>query len=505
MNLDKYLQNFNEILIDINIDGLPLFKSSSIRFWPILGKLVKSKNEPFIIAIFKGNQDPDMNDLLNDFVKEMIDLRRNGYVRNGTNYRLSIRHYILDAPARSKVKCCIEHGGYCACEKCEVVGDYIDNRMTYMELNEILRTDQSFLNQEQPYHHTGRSLLEVIETGLVSQFRLDSLHLVHLGVFKRLILAWKKWNGPWKLHYNTIEDISQKLLRLKSSCPQNFNRSPRMLTDLPFFKATEFRRMLLYDGILVFRDSVADAVYKHFLLLHCAIYILSSPSLVQTYCNYANILLRTFISHSAAIYGQKFIVYNVHSLSHLANECEAHGKLDDFSAFQFENKLQSIKASLQSGYKPLQQAAFRDLEKGQIDVTLENGENMVVLSWKRKEHVVNEVVDGTQFRRIRINDVIFQCNEKDACFKTYNNTIVVLQNIVQVQEEVYFIDFSFSVAVNAYEYPLPSSKLGIFKVARQNKERKIFSLTEVACKCWLMPDDDAYICVPLLHSMPLFK
>lgn len=380
MNLDEYLQNFNEILIDINIDGLPLFKSSSQRFWPILGKLVKSKNEPFIIAIFKGNKDPDMSNLLNDFVREMVDLRRNGYVRNGISYRLSIRHYILDAPARSKVKCCIEHGGYCACEKCEVVGHYIDNRMTYIEMDEKLRTDQSFFNQEQPNHHTGHSPLEVIEAGLVSQFRLDSLHLVYLGVFKRLILAWKKWNGPWKLHYNTIAEISQKLVKLKSSCPRDFNRPPRTLTELSFFKATEFRRLLLYDGILIFKDSVTDAVYKHFLLLHCAIYILSSSSLVQTHYNYANILLRTFISHSAAIYGKKFIVYNVHSLSHLSNECETHGKLDDFSAFQFENKLQSIKASLKSGYKPLQQAAFRDLEKGQIDVTLENNENIVVLS-----------------------------------------------------------------------------------------------------------------------------
>lgn len=240
MNLNVYLQTFNEILIDINIDGLPLFKSSAQRFWPILGKLVKSKNEPFIIAIFKGNQDPAMNDLLNHFVREMADLQRNGYIRNGVSYKLSIRHYILDAPARAKVKCCIEHGGYCACEKCEVVGEYIDNRMTYMELHEILRTDQSFFNQEQPYHHTGRSRLEVIGTGLVSQFRLDSLHLVYFGVFKRLILAWKKWNGPWKLHYNTIENISQKLLRLKNTCSRDFNRPPRSLADLPFYKATEF-------------------------------------------------------------------------------------------------------------------------------------------------------------------------------------------------------------------------------------------------------------------------
>lgn len=112
---------------------------------------------------------------------------------------------------------------------------------------------------------------------------------------------------------------------------------------------------------------------------------------------------------------------------------------------------------------------------------------------------------GTQFRRICINDVTFQCNEKDACFKTYNNNIAVLQNIVQIQDKVYFIGFPFSVAVDAYEYPLPSSNLGIFKVARQIKERQIFPLTEIACKCWLMPDNDAYLCIPLLHSMPLFK
>lgn len=504
MNLDEYLQNYNEILMDINIDGLPLFKSNAQRFWPILGKLVKSKNEPFVIAIFKGNQDPNMNDLLNEFVREMTVLQRNGYVRNGVSYRLSIRHYIFDAPARSKVKCCIEHGGYCACEKCEVVGEYVDNRMTYIELDANLRTDLSFLNQEQPLHHSGRSLLEIIGAGLVSQFRLDSLHLVYLGVFKRLILAWKKWNGPWRLHYNEIQNISQKLLRLKGSCPQDFNRPPRPLTDLSFYKATEFRRLLLYDGIVVLRDSLADEVYKHFLLLHCAIYILNSPSLLQMYCNYANTLLRIFISHSVAIYGQKFVTYNVHSLSHLAYECEVHGKLDDFSAFPFENKLQSIKASLRSGYKPLKQAAFRDLEKGRIDITLEN-ENVVVLSQKRKEHIVNEVVNGTQFKKIHVNDVLFQCNEKDTCFKTYNNTIAVLRNIVQVQNEIYFIGLPFSVSMDLYEYPLPSSYLGIVKVACRNEERQIFLLTEIACKCWLIPDGDAYACIPLLHTMPLLK
>lgn len=153
----------------------------------------------------------------------------------------------------------------------------------------------------------------------------------------------------------------------------------------------------------------------------------------------------------------------------------------------------------------MKQAAYRDLEKGQTNVVLEDRENVVVLSWRRKKRIINEVVVGIQFRRIRINDIIFQCNKKDSCFKTYDNIVAIFKNIVEVQNEVYFVGFYFSIAVDAYEYPLPSSHLGIMKVSNQNKQKQIFRLTQIACKCWLMPDGDAHVCVPLLHSMPLFK
>jgi len=159
MDLQEYLTRFHEIIIDINMDGLPLHKSSPIKFWPILGRIVRTKNEPFIIALFKGRVDPSVKDFLKPFVKEVDHLLRNGYTNNDIAYKFSIRHYILDAPARAKVKCCIEHGGYCACEKCEIVGEWIDHRMTYVELDKTLRTDESFRDQEQPYHHLDRSPL----------------------------------------------------------------------------------------------------------------------------------------------------------------------------------------------------------------------------------------------------------------------------------------------------------------------------------------------------------
>ncbi|KYN08153.1 hypothetical protein ALC62_00868, partial [Cyphomyrmex costatus] len=384
IQLEQYLHVHAKIVIDINIDGLPLFKSSKMKFWPILGYLIKTKNDPFIIAIYFGRKDPqDLNTFLIEYVDEVEDLHNNGYIFNNKRYSFQIRHYICDAPARSFVKCCIGHCGYASCEKCTVIGEWFEDRVTYIKMDEALRTDYSFLQQTQLQHHQGHSILERINTGMVSQFRLDSLHLVYLGVFKRLLTAWLKWNGPWKLHRTVVVAISRMLQSVLDYCPQDFNRKPRSLEELKLFKGTEFRRLCLYDGILVFRDFLNEGIYKNFLLLHSAIYILSSPILVHSMSDYANQLLRTFITHSSTIYGKKFVVYNVHALSHLAEECTLHGHLDQYSAFRYENFLKSIKDTLKSGYMPLHQVANRDSERNtSIPIILEINGQEIKLSKK---------------------------------------------------------------------------------------------------------------------------
>ena len=48
-----------QIKMQVNIDGIPLYKSSKQQFWPILGKLVEpERSSPFIIGIFCGNSKP---------------------------------------------------------------------------------------------------------------------------------------------------------------------------------------------------------------------------------------------------------------------------------------------------------------------------------------------------------------------------------------------------------------------------------------------------------------
>lgn len=57
--------------LQINIDGLPLFKSTRRQFWPILGRFINiDQKEPFIVCIFSGTSKP--NDL-DDYFREFLD------------------------------------------------------------------------------------------------------------------------------------------------------------------------------------------------------------------------------------------------------------------------------------------------------------------------------------------------------------------------------------------------------------------------------------------------
>ncbi|KAE8741640.1 hypothetical protein FOCC_FOCC012842 [Frankliniella occidentalis] len=59
--------------------------------------------------------------------------------------------------------------------------------MTFTALDSPLRTDERFRNRDNPLHHQPGQVspLEGIGTLMVSQFRLDPLHLVYLGSLKR--------------------------------------------------------------------------------------------------------------------------------------------------------------------------------------------------------------------------------------------------------------------------------------------------------------------------------
>lgn len=63
--------------LQANVDGLPVFKSSSTQFWPILG-VIKNlpQHQPFVIGLFCGTRKPSLIEYLEDFVGELLPWRK---------------------------------------------------------------------------------------------------------------------------------------------------------------------------------------------------------------------------------------------------------------------------------------------------------------------------------------------------------------------------------------------------------------------------------------------
>ncbi|CAN8002141.1 unnamed protein product, partial [Ixodes hexagonus] len=121
----------------------------------------------------------------------------------------------------------------------------------------------------------------------------------------------------------------------------------------------EYRTFLLYVGPVLLKHLLTDDQYKHFLVFHVALRILVSPEHHVVHNQFAQKLLKYFVQEFGKLYGEKQLVYNVHTLSHLAEQCLDHGPLDSFSAFPFESYLGKIKKKLRSSSKPLSQLSRR--------------------------------------------------------------------------------------------------------------------------------------------------
>lgn len=347
--------------ISFNIDGVPLFKSTNIQLWPILCSV--KGFEPFVVALFCGTSKPDSLDTyLSDFLNELRELKRNGVSYNDETLSIWFSAFVCDAPARSFLKCTKSFNGYYGCERCVIKGRWNNRVIFHSDRMHTLRTDEKFQNFEYKDHQINRSPLLEIGVECVKGFPLDYMHLVCLGVVKRILSFLKKGPRECRLSQQQLNLLSNNLKKLNGKMPREFARQPRSLVYLDKWKATEFRQFLLYTGPLVLRSVLREEVYSHFLTLTVAMSILldSNQTKRNDYLQYARELLQYFVEHSPAIYGDTFSTYNVHSLQHLPDDVQHFGtSLNEISAFQYENYLFKLKKYVRKSQNPIAQIAKR--------------------------------------------------------------------------------------------------------------------------------------------------
>lgn len=266
--------------------------------------------------------------------------------------------------------------------------------------------------------------------------------------------------------------LNEELECFRKHIPNEFSRKPRTVDCVKFWKATEFRLILLYTGPILLKNKLSVQQYEHFLCLSIAIRILCSKTLIGRYIEYAKSLLYYFVEKYKLIYGENNITHNVHNLLHLVEDARKFGVLDNFSSFPYENYLSTLKRYNKCSRYPLQQ---------------------VVNHIYAEELHVKEIL-------LPHSKKVYNEKENNNCCQTENGAIVIIKKTF-IENNTDYCEVSVFKKRKAFFYtPCNSKTLGIYVISNLDETRKIIKKSEIACKYVKLPIiEDKFVVIPLLH------
>ena len=511
----KYVfpQDARSVQLQVNIDGLPLTKSSHSSFWPILGKCVSPiVSRVFVIGLYFGNTKPaSVQDFLSPFIKECVDAQNNGLFIGGVKCDFEVHSVVCDAPARQYVKCIKPHTGYFSCERCTITGVYIEKKgVRFSETFCPARSNESFRERLQESHHVGLedSPFCTLELDMIAMFPLDYMHLVLLGVVRRNLKSWLGLKGGdgitfAKLHRLHIQTINCRQLMFSKSVPSEFQRKPRSFSFATLFKATELRMFLCYTSpAIMLRMFKKVYIYQHFMLLVCAMRVLLSPAQSDESVTFARTCLESFVRFAPRIYGKSCHVYNVHNLVHLADDYKRFGPLDGISGFPFESFLFFLKSYVKRPGKELEQVVKRLHEENNM-LQGETLKKSVTLSGEHFNGPLGKYdgeADVIQFTEVMYHGQSFRLNSENSTV-FWNNRFAKIVNILQVKCQIVLLIRVYTRNRNVFRYPCDSTCMGIAFVEKSTAPDLVNVHISEVQKCWLTDwNSNYYYVVKLLHG-----
>jgi len=164
--------------------------------------------------------------------------------------------------ARAFITVTKSHTARHACPSCMMEGVHYKKaggkrgRQAFPDLHKELTTLEDLIDLEPKDYLKIRTILFELYNDLVLDIPFDYMHLVCLGLVKKLLTHW--FNRETIQHLNTREDVAElprRLLSLHDWIPCEFSRKPRSLNELPGWKATEFRLFQMYTGPIVLKTT----------------------------------------------------------------------------------------------------------------------------------------------------------------------------------------------------------------------------------------------------------
>ena len=219
------------------------------------------------------------------------------------------------------------------------------------------------------------------------------------------------------------------------------------MDELAYFKAKEYRAIILYLGPVIFHGILPKKQYEHFLYLHAAYRILNDENAIKHKENidYARKLLRSFVADFPNVYKPELCSYGVHALLHIADDVEYFGKTAiALSAYAFEARLGFISSLVKTGNLPAEQVARRIYERNYFKVDRDARSN-------QKKQLG---FDGKKYYRTA-EYTFYKGMANRYC--EIDNQLFVIRNFLSVNNETFV--FGIPVEDTRAVYSLPSSSI----------------------------------------------
>lgn len=493
-NYLKTKLNLNDNIwsMSLNTDGVSIVQSNKASLWPILLMCnflpphLRFKDNNIILAgLFYGFDKPNMHDFFEPIVREFMDLSSNGIFVNDRIFKIFITNALLDLPAKSVLLQMKQFNSWHACNFCTQKGEKTNRGIRYTyECPVILRTHRTMLRDMDKVQKNPNSTFNGIKGvspmvpfenfDLATSFCIDYMHAILLGVMKNLMLFWtdtKNKTAPFYMVKQKRDLLNIRLTAIKT--PMYISRRPRSLNNLKYFKASEYRNLLLFYLPVCLKRLLPKKYIEHLRIFSSAIYKLLQPKISKDDLDIVQEQLHDFVGKYQIFYGKASMTMNVHSLLHLVDCVRNFGPLYCFSMFPFEAYNSRLKDFVVAPVDVLHQITTRYIGYNWLHQS-KSDESTEAITLKSEIYVTLESyhLDALERADIAGNITCFACAIHNAVRFTsrfYQKAKKTADFFVDTEEGIGVVEFYF---YNNSKYYAMMESLEVYKTVGQI--RKVF-------------------------------
>lgn len=364
----------------INSDGAPVYNSNNVSMWPVqlianfMPPHIRYKQSNILLSsLYISKEKPDLNDLFYLLAEEIETLQRKKitFWYNEKVYKCIpvVMIAVFDLPARAMASGLKLFNGTNSCVYCTHHGTKVKdhlgmNYVRYVKIkpDPLKRTHEGVIaaiadlnTKSSPNHPYGivdiPPMILFPKFDLTKGFAIDYMHNSALNVTKLLIDFWMGCHRLSKKskYFNALPVKSRKLLnkRLVSLKPCSYiTRKPRSLDERSYFKATEYRYLLLFYLRYALIGLLDHNRVKHFEKFSAAVYILLKSDITREDIEEARVMLTNFADDFEKFYGIEAVTMNIHLVRHYVDSVIELGPLWSYSMFCYEKHIGHLKKSV---------------------------------------------------------------------------------------------------------------------------------------------------------------